>query len=283
MRKTFLDFITGCVNRTEARQFHRAVGAPDDTNNFINKVKKYYDAKETPGVKQNFQELTRKLFGVPKSPLDLTAPEIDRLTNVIRDRGSQVSLRIHIRPELFTSGTALDDQQIQTIVKDFYLQNRTHFNSYKDLVYDPDDKMLLIQVRKNIAQRLFDKLGFNQQVTKQLLAGKQLPNKTTNMTDVSMGFGEFYPDIADIKSFDLKQFEKAANQFLKRSGSSLTLYGEATPKDSGFKFRGDLEDLHNLFLRAFGNSQFYPLNEAFNHKGQIEDVMALIRKKAGVK
>lgn len=279
MRKTFLDFITGCVNPNEARQFTRVVGAPDDTGNFINKVKKYYDAKETPGVKKNFQDLTKKLFGVPKSPLELTAPEIDRLTNVIRDRGSQISLKIHLQPDLFVSGALPEDQQIQTIVKDFYLQNRTHFNSYKDLQYDPHEKNIHVQVRKNVAQKLFDKLGFKPEVTKQLMTGKELPNKTSRVQDVTVPFGEFFPDIADVAPHDLKQFEKSANQFLKRTGSSLQIYNEGTPKDSGFKFKGDLEDLHNLFLRSFSNAQFYPLDKAWNHRGQIEDVMNLIRKK----
>lgn len=276
MKKTLLHFLTSCVTESEAREFSRVIA--DDSQGLIDKINKFYNAKTNPGVKDKFQNLTKNLFGVPKSPLDLTAPELERFTEVIRDRESQASLRITLKPDFFEDGQLPDPQQIQTKVKDFYLHNRLHFNSYKDLSYDPSNQALSITVRKQIAQKLFDKLGIKPEVSKNLIDGKDLPHKTTKMTKVKVPFEILVPTIGSEKSYDIKQFEKNANQFLKRSGSTVKVYNETTPQDSGFEFNGDLEALHDMFLRSFNNPNFRPLS--FDHLGQVDAAMSQITQLA---
>lgn len=249
MKKTLLHFITGCVTRHEARRFWRALGdSEQEAKEFIQKIQKSYE----PGSHLGgfFKHLTKKLFGLEKSPFDLSPEELARLTKVIDNRIDEIQIRLKLVKELFD--TQPDPQEVAYKVSDFYVHHKQNFVSAKDIDYDSEENILSIKTEKRLLERLLRKLGVKEEYIKKLIDGKEIPGlKSGNAKKYEIPFRDITDAQKEYGTADLKTFEKVVNNVLKNSSASVSLRDESTPKDATLVFTGELQVLEDLLYRMF--------------------------------
>lgn len=284
MRKTLLHFITGCVTDHEARRFWRAFGnSEEEAEKFLQKVQKHYEQGNP--VAETFKEITRKLFGLEKTPLDLTPEEIERLSNVVRDRTDEKVLEIQMVPELFNAPVP-DPQEIEYKVADFYVKNKNRFDSSKDIDYDKESNTLNIKIKKRFLENLLRSLEVKDEFIKKInsdsysdVPGLKQADKTyriamTDITDLEKGYN----------AGDLKKLVQVMNNNLSKQGATVSIDDIATPKDSTLVFRGDLDVLEAILHKAFrekqnNSSAFFPLQ--FDNSARIDQVIKRLRDQNG--
>lgn len=269
MKKTLLDFITGCVTPREARRFYRAMGGPDETQKFLEKVQKHY-ADPKSAVKEHFKDLTKRLFGLEKTPLDLTPEELDRLGTVVEDRQDTLAYQVKLKPEYFDH----DAQDLYSFVKQtlpaVYARYKTYFAAPQDLMLTPPKEdqpaVLNIKSRKRIVKEALEMLRMKPDVVQKILEGASIENdikKVGETFHVSFARVVDPEKLSKINPADLKKFAQVANGFLsKRGGGKLEIINEKTPADASFRYKGDLETLGELFYaaRRDGGGRFFPMD-----------------------
>lgn len=285
MKKTLLDYITGCVTPAEARRFQVALGA--DPNRFLRQVQRHYKKKDDKGIGNAFDKLTRKLFGIEKSPLDMSPEEIQRFTNVVQDREDMAALDVNLTSDLFASGSVPKDitTKVQRVIQNFYLgsqngvPNRTFFESPRDLMLMPQTDrtkppVLHIRTRKRIAQKFLELIGINREKIKEILSGKEnegvkhLGHKYT----VQFSSVSDLTQLGSLNKADFDKFAQVANKFLaKRGGGKVVVHNEQTPKDAYFEFTGNLELLEDIFHRTLRGENFWPVK--FDTMSRINTVL----------
>lgn len=270
MKKTLLDLITGCVTPREAKRFYRAMGGPDETQKFLEKVQKHYANKDKSNVPQFFDFLTRRLFGVEKSPLDLTPEEIERLSTVIEDRQDTLAYSIKLTPDVFTNPSADIYEDVKRMLPGIYTKHKMYFVNPHDLTLTPpqgkEPAVLHIKSRKRIIKEALTHLGLKEDVVERILQGEDLEDakKQRERYRVDLTTVADADKLAELNPADLKKFQQVANAFFKKydDGGSLEVNKAETPMDAYIVYRGELDHLAELFYAARRDqgSKYFPLD-----------------------
>jgi hypothetical protein len=282
MVKTLLDFITGCVTPSEARQFHVALGAPpiedqggppphgpDPTQKLIDGIRNIYKEPNGP-----IGRLYKKLF--QKDPLDLTPAELTRLTQVIKDRQEDMDIRIELSPDLFNSGKIPPKDRINRVIADFFQQNKQHFDRARDLQYEPERYMLTIHTRRRLVKAFLQKLDFKSDIIRKIEKGLPLPGVTHQRTYTLPIQDLLNPQKQNVTSQELNQMVARMNAFLAaHKGGSVKLQNATTPKDAVFIFSGSLDVFKKLLTEAQDEKKFPPL---FVRPQTVDDIIHDLEK-----
>lgn len=282
MKKTLLDFITGCVTPREARRFYRAMGGPDETQDFLEKVQRHYKEPKgiKDGVKDYFADLTKRLFGLEKTPLDLTPEEIGRLSEIVEDRQDTVGYQIQLVGKNFDHEESDLYGFVKKMLPGLYEKYKQYFINPQDLMLIPpkDGKpaVLNIRSRKRIVKEVLQALRVKPDVIENVLEGKSEEEAKKHGETYRVDFSRVVePEkLASINPADLKKFGQVANTFLeKRDGGHITVENEKTPPDAYFTFKGDLEFLGELFYaaRRDDGGKYFPMD--FPNDAVIESLL----------
>lgn len=235
----------GCANKIEAAKFDKIFAA--DGDEVVDLLKKHFREDKAPGgFNKFFEGITKKLFGEPKDPFDLTPGELERLTRVTKDTLDEFETRVVFRPEMFESGQINPD--LHNEFADFYVQNKTFFMSPEDFQFDDATKTLYYKGRKNSLKRFLKQVGVKEDVISKILnkGAVNVFNKPIGLEDETKKkkqIGKYKVEITDLLDDTQDVFEmellikKSAHNFFQNRESKATIKG------NDISFVGNPEDL----------------------------------------
>lgn len=159
------------VSSQDAQEFHRIIAA-DDT--WLFKTLDTYYKGDKQKEKNFFENVSEKLFGEKKSPLDMTPDELARLTRLTFDAKDDSTIEVTIQPEdLEEDAQGKSASDMKFIVDSFYNKNSRYFAHPDNLDFDPDTWTLYYKGRTRLAKKLLKEMGVKEDVIKKTMTARK--------------------------------------------------------------------------------------------------------------